>query len=193
MKLIVGLGNPGAEYAETRHNFGWTVLDDFASERELGWNHKTKFNADIAEFVKDNQKIMLIKPTTFYNLTGESIRKIKDFYNIENSDILAIHDEMALPVGTIRTRVGGRDAGNNGIKSLIQHIGPDFARIRIGSGTKPAENGNTMPNVNHKNHVLSRPSQIEYDLLSGLKSEIGHLIDNFINDNLEQTTINKNL
>ncbi len=192
MKLIVGLGNPGTEYAGTRHNFGWTVLDNFALDNNLVWNHKTKFSADIAEFVKNNEKVILIKPTTFYNLSGESVRRVRDFYGIENSDILAVHDEMALPIGTIRTRVGGRDAGNNGIKSLIQHIGPDFTRIRIGSGAKPVENGNTIPSGNHKNHVLSRPSQIESNQLSGLKPEIFRLIDNFINDNLEQTTVTAN-
>lgn len=132
MKFIVGLGNPGKQYEQTRHNTGFALLDALAGQWGAGFQEKSKFKALIAETTLKDEKVLLIKPTTFYNLVGESVRAIRDFYKCENSDILAIHDDMALPFGTIRTRLSGSDAGNNGIKSLNQHLGQDYARIRVG-------------------------------------------------------------
>lgn len=188
MKLIVGLGNPGTEYAKTRHNFGWSVLDKMSEKAGYTWNHKQKFTADIAEFDLEGEKNLLVKPTTYYNLSGEAIRKIKDFYNINNSNILVIHDEMALPMGIMRTRVGGSDAGNNGIKSLIQHLGPDFARLRIGSGKNPVSNGDARPEINHRDHVLSRPNQSDMIKLEKLYPSIEAIIFDFVRDNFTETT-----
>lgn len=132
MKLIIGLGNPGKEYENTRHNIGFALLDIIAEELKTEFKEKSKFKSLVAEAEIENEKVLLIKPTTFYNLVGESARAVRDFYKLENSDILAIHDDMALPFGTIRTRFGGRDAGNNGVKSLNQHLGAAFARVRVG-------------------------------------------------------------
>lgn len=132
MKLIVGLGNIGAHFTGTRHNVGFAVLDNFATAHGLEWTPKEKFKSVVAEASIYGQKIILAKPTTFYNLSGEAVRAIKDFYKIDNTDILVIHDELALPFSTIRIRPNGSDAGNNGIKSIINHCGADFARIRVG-------------------------------------------------------------
>ena len=188
MKLIIGLGNPGTEYAKTRHNFGWVMLDTIASKLETNWTHKPKFTADIAEYSVDGEKVILAKPTTYYNLSGEAARKIKDFYHIDNSDTLAIHDEMALPIGSLRTRRGGSDAGNNGVKSLIEHIGPDFARIRIGSGQAIGDNGDTRPAIDHRNHVLSRPAAGETELLAKLEPRVQRIVTDFINNSFFETT-----
>ena len=132
MKLIIGLGNPGTEYINTRHNTGFAVVDDIISEFGETWQDKTKFKAQIAELTIGTNSVLFVKPQTFYNDAGQSVRAIKDFYKIPNHDILVIHDELALPFGSIRTRIGGSDAGNNGIKSINAHIGEDYARIRVG-------------------------------------------------------------
>lgn len=130
MKLIVGLGNPESRYNGTRHNTGFFVLDELAKEHALTWQLKEKFKAHIAEL--PDKSALLVKPTTYYNLVGESVRALADFYKIPPEDILIVHDELALPFGTIRTREKGSDAGNNGIKSLNAHLGDTTKRLRIG-------------------------------------------------------------
>lgn len=133
MKLIFAQGNSEAKYDNTRHNIGFRVLDEFASSLNLQWSNKTKFDAHIAETTIGSEKVILAKPTTYYNETGQSARKIVDFYTLDSAtDVLVIHDELALPIGTVRTRKQGSDAGNNGVKSLNNHLGQDYHRIRIG-------------------------------------------------------------
>lgn len=134
MKLILAQGNPGSKYDKTRHNVGFMALDAFASQKNATFSSKSKFNADVAEIIIDGEKIILAKPTTFYNETGQSARSIVDFYKIDTESVLVLHDELMLPFGTVRTRFRGSDAGNNGIKSLNNHLGENFARIRIGIG-----------------------------------------------------------
>jgi len=130
MKLIVGLGNPETKYDGTRHNTGFFVLDSFATEKGAKWQHKDKFKAFVAEL--PDKTALLVKPTTYYNLVGESVRALADFYKIPPEDILIIHDELALPFGVLRTREKGSDAGNNGIKSMNTHLGHTTKRLRIG-------------------------------------------------------------
>lgn len=136
MKLIFAQGNPGREYDGTRHNVGFTVADMVASEHSASFKGSTKFFADVAEYSDSGEKVIVAKPTTFYNETGRSFTALKQFYKLENSDILVIHDELALPFGTLRSRVGGSDAGNNGIKSINTHGGDLTARLRIGVGNE---------------------------------------------------------
>jgi len=220
MKLIIGLGNPGAKYIDTRHNFGFTAVEATAERFDARWVKKSKFQAEIAEvgvpviakkplapdFDPGNakqsmdrhsdelphndvtEKVIFAKPQTFYNLSGQAVRAIKDFYHIDNNDILVVHDEMALPVGTLRTRLGGSDAGNNGVKNIIEHLGKDFARIRIGSGCAPTHDGAAKPNANYCDHVLSRPTKVELKKLKQLEPEIQNLIDQFIKENFATTT-----
>src|SRR6266496_241589 len=133
MKLIIGLGNPEPQYDLTRHNVGFLLLDRLAAELELSWQPKPKFKGVVAEGVIGGEKALLLKPSTYYNLSGEAARAVVDFYKLAPAqDVLVLHDELALPFGTLRTRLGGSDAGNNGIKNLIAHLGMDFARIRVG-------------------------------------------------------------
>lgn len=133
MKIVFAQGNPGIEYVNTRHNAGSMVLDRFAKERDIEWKEQTKFNAYVAETVISGEKVILAKPTTFYNETGISARKLIDFYKLDPAeDLLVIHDDLAIDFGTIRVREQGSDAGNNGIKSLNGHIGEKYHRIRIG-------------------------------------------------------------
>lgn len=133
MKIIFAQGNPGQQYDRTRHNIGFYVIDQFAKKHDLKWSDKPKFNCQTTDVTVKGEKLILVKPTTFYNETGVCARKLVDFYNLNTAeDLLVIHDDLALPLGTIRTRPQGSDAGNNGIKSLNSHLGPDYHRIRIG-------------------------------------------------------------
>ena len=148
MKVILALGNPGEKYVHTRHNAGFLVIDQLAAEQGAQFSNKPKFFADIAElnsFTVDSaastnshtivprEKILLVKPTTYYNEVGIAARAILDFYKLTLDDLLIIHDDTALDFGKIRVRKGGRGAGSNGLKSLHAHIGADFWHIRIGT------------------------------------------------------------
>lgn len=133
MKLIFAQGNPGTQYARTRHNVGFIILDALASKEGGTWKTDTKMKADIATVHLKDEKVLLVKPLSFYNETGQVARALIDFYKLDPAeDLLAIHDELALPFGTVRVRQKGSDAGNNGVKSLNAHLGPDYARIRVG-------------------------------------------------------------
>ena len=131
--LIVGLGNIGKEFEGTRHNSGFMAVDTYAKENSFpAWQEKTKFKAFISEDFVAGKKVVLAKPTTLYNLSGESVRALKDFYKLQNKDIIVVHDELDLPFGAVKEKQGGGSAGSNGLKSIISHIGEDFKRIRIG-------------------------------------------------------------
>jgi PTH1 family peptidyl-tRNA hydrolase len=133
MKIIFAQGNPLPGYINTRHDAGFVIINAFAKSYNTSWQKNNKFNAHTAEISLPNEKVILVRPDTYYNNTGVCARQILDFYNLDaNSDILVLHDELMLPFGTIRVRNSGRDAGNNGIKSLNSHIGETFHRVRIG-------------------------------------------------------------
>ena len=133
MKVILALGNPGDKYTNTRHNAGFLTIDKFAAELNVNFINKPKFAADIAELNISGEKILLVKPTTYYNEVGISARALMDFYKLTLDDVLIIHDDTDLDFSKIRVRKGGRDAGSNGLKSLHTHIGADFWHIRIGT------------------------------------------------------------
>lgn len=133
VQLIVGLGNVGKKYELNRHNAGFMTVDKFRETKGMtDWQEKSKFKAFVSEDFVGGKKVVLVKPTTLMNLSGESVRALKDFYKLTNNDITVIHDELDLPFGTVKTKKGGGSAGHNGLKSLIKHIGEDFNRIRIG-------------------------------------------------------------
>ena len=148
MKVILALGNPGEKYAYTRHNAGFLIIDQLAAGQSAHFSNKPKFFADIAElnsFTVDSaastklpiaiprEKVLLVKPTTYYNEVGIAARALMDFYKLTLDDLLIIHDDTALDFGKIRVRKGGESAGNNGLKSLHRHISSDFWHIRIGT------------------------------------------------------------
>ena len=179
MKLILAQGNPGIEYAKTRHNVGFLALDFYANKQEVGFQNKPKFRAEIAEINSRGEKILLVKPTTFYNETGKSMRAIMDFYKVDINNILVIHDELVLPFGKIRIRHSGRDAGNNGIKSLNAHIGETYARLRIGIYNELRDR------MHDADFVLGNFSQKEQEELKQfVLPKALALIDAFISNNL---------
>lgn len=133
MKIIFALGNPEARYRDTRHNVGFLTADEFAKGQGVSFVNKSRFSAEIAECSVDGEKVLIIKPTTYYNAVGVSAQSLLDFYKVSLDDILVIHDDTALDFGKIRLRRGGESAGNNGLKSLHQYIGQEFWHIRIGT------------------------------------------------------------
>lgn len=139
--LIIGLGNVGEEYNGTRHNIGFEILDYFASKQDFPeWSFKKDWKCHETTKTIGSFKVVLIKPTTFMNLSGEAAQAVQKFYKIPQSATLAVYDEADIKFGQIRTRIGGGAAGHNGVKSLISHLGEDFGRVRIGIGPKkPAQ------------------------------------------------------
>lgn len=133
MKIIFAQGNPEPGYTTSRHNIGFQVLNIVAESSDAKWTKKPKFYAFAAEIKGQNDKILLVKPTTYYNDTGKTARKLVDFYKLDaQNDLLVIHDDLSIPFGIIRVRQKGSDGGNNGIKSINANIGPSYTRIRIG-------------------------------------------------------------
>lgn len=135
-KLIVGLGNPGRQYARNRHNIGFMVIDSFAQKYEIGISRK-KHKAFFGTGRVGDRTVILAKPQTFMNLSGDSVGRLSDFYDIHPSDILVIYDEIDLPLGTLRIREKGGSGGHNGMKSVISRVGQDFPRLRLGVDRPP--------------------------------------------------------
>lgn len=139
MKIIVGLGNPTAQYEGTRHNIGFAVIDRIAQEYNISVDTR-KHKALCGKGVIEGQKVVLVKPQTYMNLSGEAVREVFDFYKAQIEDVLIIYDDISLDVGKIRVRPKGSAGGHNGIKNIIAHLGTEgFARIRVGVGDKPKQ------------------------------------------------------
>lgn len=144
MHLIVGLGNPGTQYEATRHNVGFMAVDDLLRRHSHSPIRKSAFHGDLFR-VGD---LLLLKPTTFMNLSGKSVAAVKNFYKIEQEKIIVIHDELDLPFGALRYKRGGGHGGHNGLKSLDSLIGADYLRVRIGIG-RPVEKSMVTSYVLH--------------------------------------------
>lgn len=135
--LIIGLGNPGKKYKGTRHNIGFEVLDHFAVQNNFpGWTTKKDLKCDLSIANLGENRVILCKPATYMNNSGQAAKAIEHFYRVYDHQTLAVYDELSIPFGQLRTRLGGSDAGHNGVKSLIEHIGADFGRLRIGIGSE---------------------------------------------------------
>jgi peptidyl-tRNA hydrolase, PTH1 family len=158
IRLVVGLGNPGPEYAETRHNLGFKVIETL--EDALGIEVKQrKFNARIGEGWHAGRKVILMKPWTFMNRSGAPVATAVGFYKLDVRDLMVIVDDMALETGVLRVRAGGSAGGHNGLADIIQKLGTDeFARCRVGIGARPGEQA--------VGHVLGRPESEEKPLLN---------------------------
>ena len=135
--LLVGLGNPGTQYENTRHNVGFLVADELA-ERQNAPIQRLKFKALTNLLTISGEKVLVMKPVTYMNLSGEAVRQAVDFYKIPPERVLVVSDDTALAVGRLRIRKGGSAGGHNGLKTIIQHLGTDqFPRVRVGVGEKP--------------------------------------------------------
>ena len=147
MKIVVGLGNPGSRYEGTRHNVGFAVVDTLAESADCG-RFQSRFQADVAELRLDAEKVLLVKPETFMNLSGRSVRQVVDFYHLELSDVLVVCDDINLPLGKLRFRAKGTHGGHNGLRDIQNHLGTtEYARLRIGVDA---------PSDDAVDHVLGR-------------------------------------
>ncbi len=159
MRLFVGLGNPGAKYAGNRHNIGFMALDRIAADHGAGpW--RAKFQGALAEVTPGDEKLLLLKPETFMNLSGQSVAEAMRFYKLTPADIVVFHDELDLAPGKCRVKDGGGHAGHNGLRSLHQHLGEGYRRVRLGIG-----------HPGHKDRVA------QYVLQDFAKAEAGWLAD----------------
>jgi peptidyl-tRNA hydrolase, PTH1 family len=132
MKVVVGLGNPGAKYDGTRHNVGFAVVDGLAAGPGAG-RFQSRFQAQVAELNEGGQKVLLVKPETFMNLSGRCVRQILDYYQVPPADLLVVCDDINLPLGKLRVRARGTHGGHNGLRNIQEHLGTtDYARLRIG-------------------------------------------------------------
>jgi len=148
MKLIVGLGNPGERYAATRHNAGWRVAERLASRAGTG-SWRARFDAALAEARWGAEKVVLARPLTYMNHSGQAVRQLVDFWKLERDGLLVVVDDLALDLGRIRLRAEGSAGGHNGLESIIAHLGHEqFARLRVGIGPAP-------PPAEHAAFVLS--------------------------------------
>lgn len=178
MFLIVGLGNPEADYSRTRHNMGFDVINKLAKEYNIEMN-RTKFNGIYGSGIIENEKVILLKPQTFMNLSGESIIQFKQFYKLENSDILVILDDIDIEPGNIRIKRKGSAGSHNGLKSVVFSLKTeDFARIRVGIG-KPSQD------IELIEHVIGHVSDNEYALLEDGITKAKEAIKTILKDGIE--------
>ena len=175
MKAIVGLGNPGREYAGTRHNIGFDVIEEVARR----WNVRLrpwKSAADVA--VAAGRGAVLVEPQTFMNLSGEAVGRVSAFHKLEPADVLVVVDEVQLPLGRIRLRRSGSAGGHNGLKSVIQHLGTAFPRLRIGVGRGD-------PKWDLADHVLSRFGREERDAVAEAVNRAADAVEIFVDEGIE--------
>ena len=157
MKLIAGLGNIGAKYTFTRHNAGFMLIDSIAINSNLTLKENSRLKCFMSKFTSNNEDYIIIKPTTYMNLSGEAVRAVVDYYKIGVNDILVVYDDISLELGKIRFRANGSDGGHNGIKSVIQHLGTNnIARLKIGIGPQPSIPSEVFVLQNFSNEELDK-------------------------------------
>ncbi len=169
MKLIIGLGNPGKDYQNTRHNVGFLILDNYLGN--VDW--KEKFNALYFEKRINSEKVIFVKPLTFMNLSGNAVVKYINYYNVNIDDILVIQDDLDLPFSTYKLKKNSSAGGHNGIKSIINCLGSqDFLRLKIGVSNNKS--------IDTKDYVLGRFSKEEKDKLDSLQKTFNEIIESFV-------------
>ena len=179
--LIVGLGNPGGEYARTRHNAGFMVVEQLADVWKAGWNLEKKFNARVAKVEWSGRKVLLVEPQTFMNLSGETVGVLMSFYRVPLSQMLVVADDADLPLGEIRLRGKGSSGGHHGLESIEQHVGSrEFARLKVGIGrTVDGQREIT-------GHVLGKFSAPENKLLEKVLHRSALQAECWVNEGLEK-------
>lgn len=170
-RLIVGLGNPGKKYAKSKHNIGYMAIDAFAKINKIKFSKETKFQGEIASL----DETLLLKPKTFMNLSGVSVRAVQQFYKIPVDDILVISDDTDLPFGKIRLREKGGSGGHNGLKSILEQLGSDnFRRLRIGVDRDQ--------DIDLKDHVLSNLSKAEMKIIEEVLITTDAILDAYVKE-----------
>lgn len=178
--LIVGLGNPGTEYAKTRHNAGFLLVEKLAGKWKAGWTNERKFQARLAKSGRSDRRILLCEPQTFMNLSGETVGALVKFYQLPPEQLLVVVDDADLPLGEIRLRPGGGCGGHHGLESVAQHLGTrEFARLRVGIGRREGAREIT-------GHVLGKFDPSENELLEKVLSRASGQIECWLDAGLQK-------
>ena len=178
MKLIVGLGNPGREYENTRHNIGFICVDNYANNNNLD-SFKEKFNGAYTKFMHNGEQVILLKPLSYMNLSGTVVRKYVDYFKIQPSDILVIHDDLDMPTGKIKLKANSSSGGHNGIKNIIQELNTqNFNHLKIG-----ISKDNRM---DVKDYVLGKFTQEEKNLINDLVKTTDKIINDYLTMNFDK-------
>lgn len=179
IRIIAGLGNPGAQYHDTRHNAGFWFADDLERRFEGRFHPEQKFHGDLARVAVNGNPVFLFKPTTFMNRSGQALRAIADFYKVSTAGVLVVHDEIDLPPGTVRLKRGGGHGGHNGLRDIVAHLGRDFWRLRIGVG-HPGHRDQVIQ------FVLARPDRDAEGLIRAAMDEALSVIPLVVGGDMER-------
>ncbi len=172
MKCIIGLGNPGKEYDHTRHNVGFRMVDAYAKQYQLTID-KEKMGALYAEFTKDGEKVLLVKPQSYMNLSGEVVRRFVDYFKIDLADLLIVHDDLDLSLGNFKLKETGSSGGHNGLKNIELHLATqDYKRLKIGISNDTS--------IDTKDYVLGKFRSEEEEVLNQLQPTIMMIFDKFL-------------
>ena len=178
MKMIVGLGNPGKEYENTRHNIGFMIIDEYAKKYNIT-SFKTKYNGLYAKVYRNGEYFILLKPLSFMNLSGTVVKKYANFFKIKPEDILVIHDDLDLPVGRIKIKSKGSSGGHNGIKNIIENLKTEeFPHFKVGIDKND--------NIERKDYVLGKLSKADLDKINKIIKFSSDIIDDFLDLNIEK-------
>ncbi|CAA6814669.1 MAG: Peptidyl-tRNA hydrolase (EC [uncultured Thiotrichaceae bacterium] len=179
IQLIVGLGNPGSQYDKTRHNAGFWFVDALANAANETFRLESKFSGEVCKVNISGKNVWLLKPATFMNRSGLSVKQLSSFYKIPTSNILVIHDELDLPPGTVRLKIGGGHGGHNGLRDLHAQMGKEYLRVRVGVG-HPGDRNKVV------DYVLSRPNASDcIDIMRGI-DHLEAVINDVVSGNLQQ-------
>lgn len=177
MKLIVGLGNPGKQYENTRHNAGFRFIDEYAKSKNLTFN-KEKFQGLYTEFMHNQEKIILLKPQKYMNLSGEVVKDYINFFKIDLTDVLIIYDDLDTKPGTIKLRYKGSSGGHNGLKNIENHLKTkEYKRLKIGIGNEK--------NEDKIDYVIGKVPTKQLEIINSVNTKAPQLIDDFLNMNFD--------
>lgn len=187
--VIAGLGNPGSKYRNTRHNIGFSLVDQLAAKYDAAWKHEARFEAEVAVIQHGERKLMLLKPQTFMNASGRSIGTVLRYRKLSAESLLVIYDDLTLDLGRIKLSVNGSAGGHNAIADMITQVGTGFARYRVGIGAKPHKE------MDLADYVLSKFSKDELSILADRSSIFLDQIHLILNEGIESSmkTINQRI
>ena len=184
--VIAGLGNPGSKYRNTRHNIGYTLVDQLATKYGASWKHEARFEAEVAVIKYKKRKLMLLKPQTFMNASGRSLANVLRYLKLPAESILVIYDDLTLDLGRIKLSVNGSAGGHNGIADMLTQVGTGFARFRVGIGAKPHKE------MDLADYVLSKFSKDELSILADRSPIFLDQIHLVLNEGIESSMITIN-